>query len=72
MPSFISRLEGAEALVDMEATIMKMAILALGFLISLSIVVAQPSPSSLPEGAMVHRDLSYVLGGHARQKLDLY
>ena len=56
----------------MEATIMKMAILALGFLISLSIVVAQPSPSSLPEGAMVHRDLSYVLGGHARQKLDLY
>jgi acetyl esterase/lipase len=26
----------------------------------------------LPEGALVHRDLAYVAGGHQRQKLDLY
>jgi acetyl esterase/lipase len=32
----------------------------------------QPRPSSLPEGATVHRDLAYVPGGHERQKLDLY
>lgn len=29
-------------------------------------------PSALPEGAVVHRDLAYVPGGHERQKLDLY
>jgi len=36
---------------------------------------AQPSattPSRLPAGAIVHRDLAYVAGGHERQKLDLY
>jgi acetyl esterase/lipase len=27
---------------------------------------------ALPEGAVVHRDLVYVPGGHERQKLDLY
>lgn len=51
---------------------MKMVFLVLGLLIPLSIVVAQPGSSSLPEGAMAYRDLSYVSGGHARQKLDLY
>lgn len=30
-----------------------------------------PSPA-LPEGAVAHRDLAYVPGGHERQKLDLY
>jgi acetyl esterase/lipase len=35
---------------------------------------AGPPPASgrLPEGAVVHRDLAYVTGGHERQKLDLY
>jgi acetyl esterase/lipase len=33
---------------------------------------AQPSPVPLPEGTKVLRDLAYVPGGHARQKLDLY
>jgi acetyl esterase/lipase len=28
--------------------------------------------SGLPEGAIAHRDLAYVPGGHERQKLDLY
>jgi hypothetical protein len=56
----------------MEAAIMKVVFLALGLLIPLSIVVAQPGPSGLPESATTHRDLSYVSGGHARQKLDLY
>jgi acetyl esterase/lipase len=45
-------------------------------LAALARVVAQPSgpPSSpfLPEGAVAHRDLSYVSNGHERQKLDLY
>ena len=27
---------------------------------------------SLPPGVQVHRDLEYVAGGHARNKLDLY
>ena len=31
-----------------------------------------PSQARLPEGATVQRDLAYVLGGHERQKLDLY
>lgn len=30
------------------------------------------SPPSLPEGTNVHRDVAYVEGGHALQKLDLY
>ena len=51
---------------------MKVVFLTLGLLIPLSIVVAQPGASRLPEGATVHRDLAYVSGGHARQKLDLY
>ncbi|MBN1844280.1 MAG: alpha-L-fucosidase [Sedimentisphaerales bacterium] len=51
---------------------MKPTILTLGLLIPLSIVVAQGSPAALPEGATAYRDLAYVSGGHARQKLDLY
>jgi acetyl esterase/lipase len=31
-----------------------------------------PRATPLPEGAVVHRDLAYVPGGHERQKLDLY
>lgn len=31
-----------------------------------------PQPASLPDGAIAHRDLAYVTGGHERQKLDLY
>ncbi len=31
----------------------------------------QPKPN-LPPGVQVHRDLEYVAGGHARNKLDLY
>jgi acetyl esterase/lipase len=41
----------------------------------LAVVLAQPSAigaSRLPEGAIAHRDLAYVAGGHERQKLDLY
>ncbi len=34
--------------------------------------VAQPAGRPLPEGAVAHRDLAYVLNGHERQKLDLY
>lgn len=34
--------------------------------------LAQPSRPSLPEGAVVHRDIAYVANGHERQKLDLY
>jgi len=29
-------------------------------------------PVRVPEGVKAHRDLGYVDGGHARQKLDLY
>lgn len=31
-----------------------------------------PSQARLPDGAVAHRDLAYVPGGHERQKLDLY
>lgn len=31
-----------------------------------------PLSAQLPEGAIVHKDLSYVTNGHERQKLDLY
>lgn len=51
---------------------MKSMVLALGLVVLFSIAVAQPGPPRLPEGATVHRDLAYVSGGHARQKLDLY
>jgi acetyl esterase/lipase len=33
---------------------------------------APPGLVAVPEGAVVHRDLEYVPGGHERQKLDLY
>jgi hypothetical protein len=33
---------------------------------------ADPPKASLPPGVQVHRDLEYVAGGHARNKLDLY
>ena len=32
----------------------------------------EPPPLRVPAGTTVHRDLAYVPGGHARQKLDLY
>lgn len=32
----------------------------------------EPPPLRLPAGTIAHRDLAYVPGGHARQKLDLY
>lgn len=51
---------------------MKTTLVAIAFLIPISIVAAQPGPASLPEGATAYRDLAYVSGGHARQKLDLY
>jgi acetyl esterase/lipase len=41
----------------------------------MSLASAQPRPfrgRRLPEGAVVYRDLAYVINGHARQKLDLY
>jgi acetyl esterase/lipase len=41
-------------------------------LVSIPQILAQPSgpprATSLPEGAIVHRDLAYVPGGHERQK----
>jgi len=51
---------------------MKSTVLVLGFVIPLSIAAGQGGPPRLPEGATAHRDLAYVSGGHARQKLDLY
>lgn len=42
------------------------------FLAGLAVAIAQPASPRLPEGAVAHRDLSYVSGGHERQKLDLY
>jgi acetyl esterase/lipase len=33
---------------------------------------AQVGKAKLPEGTKVHRNLEYVMGGHERQKLDLY
>ncbi|MCL4180410.1 MAG: alpha-L-fucosidase [Verrucomicrobia bacterium] len=48
----------------------------LWLLASLPPILAQPAgrgrPTTLPEGAIAHRDLAYVPDGHARQKLDLY
>jgi acetyl esterase/lipase len=37
-----------------------------------SVASAQPPGPGLPDGTRVHRDLEYVPGGHARQRLDLY
>jgi acetyl esterase/lipase/cyclophilin family peptidyl-prolyl cis-trans isomerase len=34
--------------------------------------VKQDRAPVVPEGVTVHRDIAYVAGGHARQKLDLY
>jgi acetyl esterase/lipase/cyclophilin family peptidyl-prolyl cis-trans isomerase len=34
--------------------------------------VKQDRAPVIPEGVAVHRDIPYVVGGHARQKLDLY
>ena len=51
------------------------AIIALALMIPMSLALAQPRPSraaGVPEGVTVHRDLTYVTNGHARQKLDLY
>ncbi len=31
-----------------------------------------PPPPRVPAGVVAHRDLAYVVGGHERQKLDLY
>lgn len=52
-------------------------VLTLGCLgASMPTLSAQPGGtgwrSDLPEGTIVHRDMAYVLNGHARQKLDLY
>ena len=41
-------------------------------LASLAVAFAQPTPTRLPAGASVHRDLAYVPSGHERQRLDLY
>jgi len=55
------------------------AVLALSLhAVALSVSAQQPDGGSrterpaLPEGTRVHRDLTYVTGGHERQKLDLY
>lgn len=46
-------------------------VLALAWLSFASAALAQ-NPPSLPAGVVAHRDLAYVTGGHAQQKLDLF
>jgi acetyl esterase/lipase len=50
----------------------KSAVLMLGFVLPLSMAAGPGRPPRLPEGATAYRDLAYVPGGHARQKLDLF
>jgi acetyl esterase/lipase len=53
-----------------------MTLMLAWFAASIAMALAQPAgpppQAQVPEGVTVHRDLAYVPGGHARQKLDLY